>query len=112
MSVWWSRWLSLVKESGIYKNFQKKADDTEDDTVWENIFNLIISVNPALNNAFTTRENFTLRGVERMKGMMAETFKNFYASRDNISDAVNTLAYSMDRARGIFPSSPSPCGGL
>ena len=92
----------LVKESGIYKNFQKKADDTEDDTVWENIFNLIISVNPALNNAFTTRENFTLRGVERMKGMMAETFKNFYASRDNISDAVNTLAYSMDRARELY----------
>lgn len=91
-----------VKESGIYKNFQKSSSEAEDDQVWERIFNLILYVNPALNAAIAKRENFTLRGVERMKEMMTETFKNFYASRDNISDAVNTLSVSMGKARELY----------
>lgn len=91
-----------VKESGIYKNFQKSTSEAEDDQVWERIFNLIIYVNPALNAAISKRENFTIRGVERMKEMMADTFKNFYASRDNISDAVNTLSVSMGKARELY----------
>ncbi|MDE5714392.1 MAG: transcription antitermination protein NusB [Muribaculaceae bacterium] len=91
-----------VKESGIYKNFQKNTSEAEDDQVWERIFNLIIYVNPALNAAISKRENFTIRGVERMKEMMSDTFKNFYASRDNISDAVNTLSVSMGKARELY----------
>lgn len=91
-----------VKESGIYKNFQKSTSEAEDDQVWERIFNLIIYVNPALNAAISKRENFTIRGVERMKEMMTDTFKNFYASRDNISDAVNTLSVSMGKARELY----------
>lgn len=91
-----------VKESGIYKNFQKKNDDAEDDQIWERIFNLILYVDPALNVLISKRENFTLRGVERMKEMMTETFKNFYSSRDNISDAVNTLSISMNKARELY----------
>ena len=91
-----------VKESGIYKNFQKKNDDAEDDQIWERIFNLILYVDTALNALISKRENFTLRGVERMKEMMTETFKNFYSSRDNISDAVNTLSISMNKARELY----------
>lgn len=91
-----------VKESGIYKNFQKKNDDAEDDQIWERIFKLILYVDPALNALISKRENFTLRGVERMKEMMTETFKNFYSSRDNISDAVNTLSISMNKARELY----------
>lgn len=91
-----------VKESGVYKNFSKNSETGEDDQVWERLFNLVIVVNPALNAAFATRENFTIRGVDRMKELMEETFKNFYASRDNISDAVNTLAVSMNKARELY----------
>lgn len=90
-----------IKESGIYKQFMKN-NDTEDDQVWEKLFNLVIVVDPTLNAAISKRENFTLRGVDRMKDMMNETFKNFYASRDNIGDAVNTLAASMGKARELY----------
>lgn len=93
-----------IKESGVYKNYLKNldADKGEDDQVWEKLFNLVISVNPSLNSAFTNRENYTIRGVERMKEMMAGTFSNFYASRDNIDDAINTLSASMGKARELY----------
>lgn len=93
-----------IKESGLYKNFVKEAGENsgEDDQMWEKIMNLIILPDTAVNNSFTTRENFTLRGVERMKGMLAETFKNFYASRDNVDDALKTLALSMAKGRELY----------
>lgn len=92
----------LVKESGVYKNFQKKDDIAEDDQIWEKIYKLIISVYPQLNAIISTRENFTLRGVDRMQEMMAVTFKNFYASRDNIDDAVKILEESMGMTRELY----------
>lgn len=93
-----------IKESGLYKNFVKEVGENsgEDDQMWEKIMNLIILPDTAVNNSFTTRENFTLRGVERMKGMLAETFKNFYASRDNVDDALKTLALSMAKGRELY----------
>lgn len=93
-----------IKESGLYKNFVKEAGDGtgEDDQIWEKITNLIILSDAAVNNSFATRENFTLRGVERMKGMLTETFKNFYASRDNVEDALKTLAASMAKGRELY----------
>lgn len=91
-----------IKESGIYKNFQKKNSEAEDDRIWDNIFNLIIMSDSLLNSEISKRENFTLRGVDRMREMMQDTFKNFYASRDNISDAVNTLDLSMGKTRELY----------
>ncbi|MDE5875687.1 MAG: transcription antitermination protein NusB, partial [Muribaculaceae bacterium] len=40
--------------------------------------------------------------VDRMKGMMEETFRNFYASHDNIDEALKTLAKSMNMARELY----------
>ncbi len=37
-----------------------------------------------------------------MKGMLSETFKNFYASRDNLDDALNSLCLSMNKARDLY----------
>ena len=93
-----------IKESGLYKNYIKDSgtDKGDDDRIWEKIVNLIILPNPALNSAMSTRDNFTLRGVERMKGMLSDTFKNFYASRDNIDDALKTLSLSMMKARELY----------
>ncbi len=93
-----------IKESGLYKNYIKDSgtDKGDDDQIWEKIVNLIILPNPALNSAMSTRDNFTLRGVERMKGMLSDTFKNFYASRDNIDDALKTLSLSMMKARELY----------
>lgn len=94
----------VVKESGLYKNFIKdtNANEPEDDKIWEKIFDMIIISYPALNSAFTLRENYTIRGVERMRDMIKETFTQFYASRDNIDDALRTLALSMQKARELY----------
>lgn len=93
-----------VKESGVYKNYIKNLDSDkgEDDQIWERLFNLVITTNPVLNNLISQRDNFTIRGVDRMKGMMEETFRNFYASHDNIDEALKTLAKSMDMARELY----------
>ncbi len=93
-----------IKESGIYKNYLKNLDSEngEDDQIWERLFNIVIMANPLLNSNISKRENYTIRGVDRMKDMMNETFKNFYSSRDNIEDALKTLAYSMDKARELY----------
>lgn len=93
-----------IKESGLYKNFLKDSGEGsgEDDQIWEKIVNLIILPDTAVNNSFTLRENFTLRGVERMKGMLSETFKNFYASRDNVDDALKILGQSMAKGRELY----------
>lgn len=94
----------IIKESALFKNYVKDnaGDKGEDDQIWEKIVNLILLPNPALNNAFAQRENFSIRGVERMKSMLEETFRNFYASRDNINDALQTLALSMEKARELY----------
>lgn len=93
-----------VKESGVYKTYIKNLDSDkgEDDQVWERLFNLVIMANPQLNRVISGRENYTLRGVDRMKEIMHTTFTNFYSSRDNIDDAVKMLSTSMDKARELY----------
>lgn len=93
----------LVQTSGIFRNFEKYPDHyNENDMVWENIYNILIINNPALNDVVRGRENFSMSGVERMKEMMNVTFKNFYATRDNIDDALNTLKRSMEQTRELY----------
>lgn len=93
-----------VQQSGLYKNFLKdsNAGEMEDDKIWENLFEMVIIPNLAVNSSFTTRENYTIRGVERMRDMIKGSFAQFYASRDNISDALRTLALSMSKARELY----------
>lgn len=96
----------IIKESGIYKNFLKSvnADGLPDESVWSSLFNMIVAVNPELNAAFTRQENFSLRGVERMRQIMNDTFTNFFASRDNLADALKTLSQSLGMARELYLS--------
>lgn len=92
-----------VKTSAIYKNYLKSiVSDQPDESVWNTIFDKIICVSPEYNAAVGRRENFTLRGVERMKEMMAETFRSFYASQDNIGDALRSLDISLEKARELY----------
>lgn len=93
-----------IQESGLYKNFLKdnNAGEAEDDKIWENLFDIVIICDPAVTAAFATRENYTIRGVERMRDMIKGSFSHFYASRDNIDDALRTLALSMSKARELY----------
>ena len=93
-----------IKESGLYKNFLKSQNSSEgeDDQIWENITKMFLYPDARLRSGFAQRENYTIGGVERMKGMLEETFKNFYASRDNLDDALNSLRFSMNKARDLY----------
>lgn len=94
----------IVKESAIYKRFLKDLGNFNagSDAVWQEIFNIIISPYPEYNALIEKRENFTFRGVDRMKEMMAHTFVNFLATRDNLDDALAQLKRSLDKARELY----------
>lgn len=94
-----------VKNSALYKNFLKRRNESEyamDDTVWNDIFNLIIMPNPEVSAIISRRENYTLKGVDRMREMMETTFTNFMASHDNGADAIDALHKSLDKARELY----------
>lgn len=93
-----------VKDSALYKNFLKSDDpgSLADEKIWQEIYNMIIMPNPVLSREIARRENYTLSGVERMRGMMEETFSNFFTASDNLPDALNTLRKSMESAAELY----------
>lgn len=94
---------AAVKESAILKRALKyKEDDIIDENIWKDIFELILMPNTALNEEISRRENFSLKGVDRMRGLMEETFRNFFASADNLPDALKVLKFSMDKTREFY----------
>ncbi|MDE5876850.1 MAG: transcription antitermination protein NusB [Muribaculaceae bacterium] len=93
-----------IKDSGLYKNFYKDggAENPANDGIWRELFNIIIYPAEEVTALNEKREHHTLRGVERMRNMMEETFKNFFASQDNLYDALNTLETSLNKARELY----------
>ena len=90
-----------IKGSLLFKELESDSKE-KNDRIWEEIFKAIIFPNPQYNRLVTTMQNYSLSGVERMKGMMDETFRNFYSTRDNIHDALKTLERSMNEARELY----------
>ena len=94
---------AAIKDSAVYRNFLKSwNENVPDENVWRDIFNHIIMADPAVNREFLARENYTLKGVDRMRQIMDSTFSNFFASGDNIQDAVGILRASMDKTRELY----------
>lgn len=93
-----------VSESAIYKNWLKKSDDTDPSNirVWRDIFNIIVVNDPEMKALVAGRSNYTLRGEERAKAMMEETFVSFMASQDNVGEAQRTLRKSLDQAYELY----------
>lgn len=92
-----------IKESGLYKNYLKSlGSHTQDENIWKDIFELLIMTDPAVNGEISRRENYTLKGVDRMREIMETTFSNFFASADNIQDALKILNFSMDKTRELY----------
>lgn len=93
-----------IKESGIYKKYLKKdsASIAADITIWRDLFNEIISHDSELNALFPEAENFSLRGVDRMRELMTTTFTNFLTSQDNVHDALKQLRKSLEAARELY----------
>lgn len=57
---------------------------------------------PELNALISQRENYSLKGVDRMRSMIDETFTNFLASAEHLPDALNVLKRSLDKARELY----------
>ncbi|MCH5224416.1 MAG: transcription antitermination protein NusB [Muribaculaceae bacterium] len=92
-----------IKESLLFREFEKNRDQGfAPDKFWENVYLNIIQVDEAYNSVVKSLPDYSLSGVERMKGMMDQTFKNFYATQDNVDDALKTLEYSLDKARDLY----------
>ena len=93
-----------IKESAIFKSYVK--DDSEnminDLKVWQEIFNTIILQDNILKSEFEQIENYSSRGIDRMKDIMDETFQNFSSSQGHISDALKTLRHSLEKAHELY----------
>ncbi len=94
-----------VKESAVYKNYLNDRKENKfgvDSTVWNDIYNLVISRDAEVNQIISRRENFTLKAVDRTVEFLNETFTNFMASQDGGSEAISALHQSLDKARELY----------
>lgn len=93
-----------IKDSGIYKLYGKSSDHTpsEEVAVWREIFNQIIAPDGEVSAIASRRDNYTLRGYERARELMENTFTNFFASQGHLSDALKQLEQSLDMARELY----------
>ena len=93
-----------IKDSGLFKQFAKEGGSSSvaDEMVLKNIFDMIIMTSPELNELISQRDNYTLKGVDRMRQMMEETFTNFFASAEHLPDALKTLQTSLEKARELY----------
>lgn len=94
-----------LKNSGYYKNWLKKSSEGDlgvDEGLWNDIFNMFVMTDKVLNEVISKRENYTLKGVERMRQMMEVTFANFMASQDSGEDAVKAFSQSIEKARELY----------
>lgn len=94
-----------VKESGVYKNFLKDVDrdnPTADENVWRDLLKFVILPDPQLNALIETRQNYTLKGVERMHDMLQRTLVNFLASQDNVNEVLKALEKGLDKSRELY----------
>ena len=92
-----------IKDSLLFRDFEKKkGEGILQENFWEEVFNAIIIVDPGVNEVIQKIPGYSLSGVDKMKEMMALTFRNFYSSRDNVDDALKTLEASMQQARNLY----------
>lgn len=94
---------SKVKDSAVYRRFLKSLNSNSgDENIWKEIFDLIVMTDPSVNEEIMRRVNYTLKGVDRMRQIMETTFSNFFASADNVVDALKILRHSMDKTRELY----------
>lgn len=90
-----------IRGSIFFRDLEDEKKE-KNDRIWEELFNLIIYPNSGYNEVAMQQPNYTLSGIERMKGLMNDTFIHFYSTRDNIDDVMKTLRKSMEEARNLY----------
>lgn len=89
-----------ISSSAIYKKFL--SDPALEPSFWPEIFRLFISPNVRIGQLVEKYENYSMRGVDRAKEMVAQTFSEFAASQDNITEGVSELKVSLEKARELY----------
>lgn len=94
----------VVVGSASYKNYLKELSkgSVSEENLWPRIFTHIVMTNPTVKALIASRENYTPKGVERMKEMVRTTFTNFLASQDNVNEVVDALEKSLELARELY----------
>lgn len=92
-----------VSRSLPFKEYLKNSEDPGmKEKFWEDIYNHIILADPQLNEIIVAMQGYTLSGFERMKAMMTDTFRNFYATGSGLNESLQTLSLSMGKARELY----------
>lgn len=94
-----------VKESGLYKNYLKDVREDKlqpDMSLWNDIYNIFIYPDTHLNSVISHQPDYTVKGAERAREMVLETFANFMSSQENTSDAEKMLQVSLDKAHELY----------
>lgn len=93
-----------IESSAIYKRFLKdlEKDLPSAQTVWEDLFNLVIMQNAGVRGVLEKQPDYSLSGVERMKRMVDDTMVNFLSSQDNVKEVEKALESSLDKARELY----------
>ncbi|MDE6018156.1 MAG: transcription antitermination protein NusB [Muribaculaceae bacterium] len=89
-----------IKESAIYKKFLK--DPKADTKIWPDLFRHFIATDTAINALAEKYDNYSMRGIDRAKDMVAQTFRDFASSQDNIADGLEDLKESLGKARELY----------
>lgn len=92
-------------ESAIFKNYVKDLDKGlpgAEDNMWREAFNQIVMTSPDVMEYAQNVEGYSLKGLERMQGMVNDTLTNFSTSQDDAADGLKTLEKSLDMARELY----------
>lgn len=86
--------------SAVYKKFL--SDPSAEPSIWPEIFRLFISSNVKIGHVAEKYENYSLRGVDRAKEMVYQTFREFASSQDNVNEGLAELNVSLVKARELY----------
>lgn len=93
-----------IKDSALFKDFRKQnaSEQSSDLKIWQDIYRVFFLSNPLISSVYSSLENFSPSGVERMQELMTSTFINFSSSQALTDDALKSLKKSLDKARELY----------
>ncbi len=96
-----------VKESSIYKEYQRKkeAPEIQDEvTMWKTILHTILLRNEQLKALIHSNPDFTHVGYDLALNMLEETLNDYSTTRSSLVDANRGLAASLDKSYELYMS--------
>ncbi len=96
-----------VKESSIYKEYQRKkeAPEIQDEVaMWKTLLHTVLLRNEQLQNLIHSNPEFTHVGYDLALEMLDETLNDYSTTRSSLIDANRGLAASLDKSYELYMS--------